>query len=136
MLKHLKFIAGFLLLAFVFHVKEKDLYLPFWGDELGMYAAPTFAFIQSLKSFFSSGIWPSTPLPHPPGLQLLSLPMFWNWNQGVELFRQVTLIFFTVGLIFFYKILRFFEFKRRFALLLSIFFFGIRFSFCFLFFML
>lgn len=124
MLKHLKFIAGFFLLALIFHVKEKDLYLPFWGDELGMYAAPTWAFIQSLKSFLSSGIWPATPLPHPPGLQLLSLPMFWNWNQGVELFRQVTLMFFTLGLIFFYKILRFFEFKKRFALLLSILFFA------------
>lgn len=124
MLKHLKIILGFALLALVFHVKAKDLYLPFWGDELGMYAAPTFAFIQSLKTFLSSGVWPSTPLPHPPGLQILSLPMFWNWNQGIELFRQVTLMFFTAGLIFFYKILRFFEYKRRFALLLSILFFA------------
>ncbi len=91
------FVVLFLIL---FITKLDYLGLPFYWDEMGVYIEHLYKLSEDFTYIFNTGAFHG----HPPGLQLLLLPIYKIFNQSVESVR-VSMLFASVGTLFLtYKI--------------------------------
>ncbi len=76
--------------------------LPAFWDETKVYFRPLFWMYENNGNFFSLA---PTKFDRPPGLHLFYLPFLWLFGPHVVVVRVLNVIFFYIGLFFFYKVL-------------------------------
>ena len=75
--------------------------MPGFWDEPKVYLKPLFALYEDFFGYFQASL---TNTHRPPGVHFLYLPFLWIFGPHMEVIRLLNLVYFSAGLICFYKV--------------------------------